>query len=126
MPTLILTGATRGIGQAGAIELAGRGAELGVVGRDAARVRATAEEARASGGGAPVHEHVADLERMDEVRRLAVKLLEAYPRIDVLANNAGAMFTSRHVTADGFEQTFALNHLAPFLLTNLLLERLAA
>jgi NAD(P)-dependent dehydrogenase (short-subunit alcohol dehydrogenase family) len=71
MPTVILTGATRGIGQAAAIELAGRGAELGVVGHDAARVRATVEDARASGGGAPVHEHVADLERMDEVRRLA-------------------------------------------------------
>jgi NAD(P)-dependent dehydrogenase (short-subunit alcohol dehydrogenase family) len=63
---------------------------------------------------------------MDEVRRLAGELLEAYPRIDVLANNAGAMFTSRHVTPDGFEQTFALNHLAPFLLTNLLPERLTA
>jgi NAD(P)-dependent dehydrogenase (short-subunit alcohol dehydrogenase family) len=126
VPIVILTGATRGIGQAAAIELAGRGAELGVVGRDAARVRATAEQARALGGGAPVHEHVADLERMGEVRRLAVELLEAYPRIDVLANNAGAMFTSRHITRDGFEQTLALNHLAPFLLTNLLLERLTA
>jgi NAD(P)-dependent dehydrogenase (short-subunit alcohol dehydrogenase family) len=126
MPTVIVTGATRGIGRAAAIELAGRGAELGVVGRDAARVRATAEQARAAGGGATVQEHVADLTRMDEVRRLAAELLEAYPRIDVLANNAGAMFTSRHVTADGFEQTFALNHLAPFLLTNLLLERLTA
>jgi len=125
MPTVILTGATRGIGQAAAIELAGRGAELGIVGRDAVRVRATAEEARAS-GGEPVHEHVADLARMNEVRRLAAELLEAYPRIDVLANNAGAMFTSRHVTPDGFEQTFALNHLAPFLLTKLLLERLTA
>jgi NAD(P)-dependent dehydrogenase (short-subunit alcohol dehydrogenase family) len=126
MPTVILTGATRGIGKAAAIELAGRGAELGVVGRDVARVRATAEEARAGGGGAPVHEHVADLARMEEVRRLAAELLETYARIDVLANNAGAMFTSRHVTPDGFEQTFALNHLAPFLLTSLLLERLTA
>ena len=126
MPTVILTGATRGIGQAAAIELAGRGVELGVVGRDAARVRATAQEARAGEGDAPVHEHVADLERMDDVRRLAAELLAAYPRIDVLANNAGAMFTSRHLTADGFEQTLALNHLAPFLLTHLLLERLTA
>jgi retinol dehydrogenase 12 len=127
MPTVIVTGATRGIGRAAAIELADRGAELGVVGRDAVRVRATAEQARAAGGGgASVREHLADLTRIEEVRRLAAELLEAYPRIDVLANNAGAMFTSRHVTADGFEQTFALNHLAPFLLTNLLLERLTA
>src|SRR2546430_15226660 len=125
MPTVILTGATRGIGQAAAIELAGRGAELGLVGRDATRVRATAEKARASGDGAMVHEHVADLARLDEVRRLAAELLESYPRIDVLANNAGAMFTSRHTTPDGLEQTFALNHLSPFLLTSLLLERIA-
>jgi NAD(P)-dependent dehydrogenase (short-subunit alcohol dehydrogenase family) len=126
MPTVVLTGATRGIGHAAAVELARRGAELAVVGRDAERVRATAAEARAAGGDAPVHEHVADLARMDDVRRLATELLARYPRIDVLVNNAGAMFTSRHVTPDGFEQTFALNHLAPFLLTNLLLERLTA
>jgi NAD(P)-dependent dehydrogenase (short-subunit alcohol dehydrogenase family) len=124
MPTVVLTGATRGIGRAAAIEIARRGAELAIVGRDAARVEATAAEARAVGGDSTVHEHVADLARMDEVRRLAAELLDAYPRIDVLVNNAGAMFTSRHVTPDGFEQTFALNHLAPFLLTNLLLDRL--
>ena len=70
-----LTGATRGIGQAAAIALASRGAELGVVGRDMVRVRATAEEARASGGGAPVREHVPDHERMDAVRRPAAELL---------------------------------------------------
>src|SRR5204862_2741891 len=93
---------------------------------DADRVRETAELARAARGGAEVHEHVADLERLDEVRRLAAEALDRYPRIDVLANNAGAMFTSRHVTSDGFERTFALNHLAPFLLTNLLLDRLEA
>jgi NAD(P)-dependent dehydrogenase (short-subunit alcohol dehydrogenase family) len=125
MPTVILTGATRGIGRAAAVELARSGAELALVGRDPERVHATAEEARKA-GGAPVHEHVADLARMDEVRRLAAELLEAHPAIDVLANNAGAMFTSRHTTPDGFEQTFALNHLAPFLLTDLLLERLRA
>ena len=120
MPTVILTGATRGIGRAAAIELARRGAEVAIVGRDADRVRETADEA-----GATVHRHVADLARMDEVRRLAAELLERYPRIDVLANNAGALFTSRNVTPDGFEQTFALNHLSPFLLTNLLMERLS-
>jgi NAD(P)-dependent dehydrogenase (short-subunit alcohol dehydrogenase family) len=126
MPTVVLTGATRGIGRAAVIELAARGTELALVGRDAERVRATAHEARESGGGAPVHEHVADLTRMNEVRRLGGELLEAHPRIDVLANNAGAMFTARHTTPEGFEQTFALNHLATFLLTHLLLDRLTA
>ena len=119
MPTVILTGATRGIGRAAAIELARRGAEVAIVGRDADRVRETAEEA-----GGTVHQHVADLARMDDVRRLAAELRDRHPRIDVLANNAGALFTSRHVTPDGFEQTFALNHLSPFLLTTLLLDRL--
>jgi NAD(P)-dependent dehydrogenase (short-subunit alcohol dehydrogenase family) len=124
-PVVTLTGATRGIGRAAAVELARQGAELALVGREGERVRATAEEARAV-GNAPVHEHVADLARMDEVRRLALELRDAYPRIDVLANNAGAMFTSRHITPDGLEHTFALNHLAPFLLTKLLLDRLVA
>ena len=124
MPFVLITGATRGIGHAATVELARRGAEVALVGRDAERVAETAEAARAAGGRAPVHEHVADLERMDEVRRLAAEVLERYRRIDVLANNAGAMFTSRHVTPDGLERTFALNHLAPFLLTNLLLDRL--
>jgi NAD(P)-dependent dehydrogenase (short-subunit alcohol dehydrogenase family) len=126
MPTVVLTGATRGIGRAAALEMAQRGAELAIVGRDRERVGATADEARAVGGGAPVHEHVADLARMDEVRQLAGELLDAHARIDVLVNNAGAMFTTRHITPDGYEQTFALNHLAPFLLTNLLLDRLVA
>src|SRR4051794_23014103 len=125
MAFVLLTGATRGIGRAAAVELARRGAEVGLVGRDAERVRAVAEEARAAGGGAPVHEHVADLAHMDDVRALAAEVLGRHPRIDVLANNAGAMFSQPRVTPDGFEQTFALNHLAPFLLTHLLRERLA-
>lgn len=124
MPLVVLTGATRGIGKAAAIELASRGAEIAIVGRDHERVAETVVEARAAGGSGAVHEHVADLASMADVRTLATELLESHPRIDVLANNAGALFTSRHVTLDGFEQTFALNHLAPFLLTELLLERL--
>jgi NAD(P)-dependent dehydrogenase (short-subunit alcohol dehydrogenase family) len=124
-PLILITGATRGIGAAAAVQLARRGAEVAVVGRDPARVRATAEAARAAGDGTPVHEHVADLLRMSEVRRLAREVLERHERIDVLANNAGAMFTSRQVTEDGFERTFALNHAAGFLLTELLRERLA-
>jgi len=95
-----------------------------VVGRERARVDAVADEARAGDGGAPVHAEVADLLLMEDVRRLAGELRERYERIDVLANNAGALFAHREVTSEGFERTFALNHLAPFLLTNLLLDRL--
>jgi NAD(P)-dependent dehydrogenase (short-subunit alcohol dehydrogenase family) len=122
---VVLTGATRGIGRAAAVELARRGAEVALVGREPERVREVADEAAAAGGGAPVHQHVADLQLMSDVRRLADEVRERYPRVDVLANNAGALFASRQVTSEGFERTFALNHLAPFLLTNLLRDRLA-
>jgi NAD(P)-dependent dehydrogenase (short-subunit alcohol dehydrogenase family) len=125
MAVVLITGATRGIGRAAALELAGRGDEVVIVGRDAERVRATASDARAAGGGAPVHEHVADLELMAAVRALAATIRERHERIDVLANNAGALFASRRETAEGLERTFALNHLAPFLLTSLLRDRLA-
>jgi NAD(P)-dependent dehydrogenase (short-subunit alcohol dehydrogenase family) len=125
MTLVLLTGATRGIGRAAAVDLAGQGAEVALVGRDAARVAAVAREARAAGGGAPVHEHVADLMLMSEVRGLAEEVRESYERIDVLANNAGALFASREETSEGLERTFALNHLAPFLLTNLLRDRLS-
>jgi len=125
MTLVLLTGATRGIGQAAAVALASEGAEVALVGRDADRVAAVAGEARAAGGGAPVHEHVADLTLMSEVRRLAEEVRTAYERIDVLANNAGALFASRKETSEGLERTLALNHLAPFLLTNLLRDRLS-
>ncbi len=124
MTLVLLTGATRGIGRAAAIELAKNGVEVAIVGRERERVEDVAREARAAGGSAPVHEHVADLMLMAEVRALAEEVRERYEHIDVLANNAGALFASRKVTAEGFEQTFALNHLAPFLLTNLLRDRL--
>jgi NAD(P)-dependent dehydrogenase (short-subunit alcohol dehydrogenase family) len=124
MTLVLLTGATRGIGQAAAVELARQGASVALVGRDGDRVAAVAQEARAAGGGAPVHEHVADLTLMSEVRRLADDVRERHEHVDVLANNAGALFASREETSEGLERTFALNHLAPFLLTNLLLDRL--
>ena len=125
MTLVLLTGATRGIGQAAAIGMAREGVEVALVGRDADRVSAVAREARATGGGAPVHEHVADLTLMDEVRALAAEVSARYERIDVLANNAGALFASRRLTSEGLERTFALNHLAPFLLTNLLRDHLS-
>ncbi len=124
MTLVLLTGATRGIGRAAAIELASQGAEVALVGREPERVQAVAREARAAGGGAPVHEHVADLTLMVEVRGLAEEVCASYEHIDVLANNAGALFASRKLTSEGLERTFALNHLAPFLLTNLLRDRL--
>ncbi len=124
MTFVLLTGATRGIGQAAAIELARQGAEVALVGREPERVTAVARDAVAAGGGAPVHEHVADLSLMSDVRGLAEEVHERYGHIDVLANNAGALFASRQETSEGLERTFALNHLAPFLLTNLLLDRL--
>ncbi len=124
MTFVLLTGATRGIGRAAAVELASRGAEVALVGRDPERVQAVASEARAAGGGAEVHEHVADLTLMADVRTLAAEVRERYGQIDVLANNAGALFASRAETPEGHERTFALNHLAPFLLTNLLRDRL--
>ena len=96
------------------------------MGRDPERVRAVAAEAKQAGAGAPVHQYVADLALMADVRTLAEQIRGRYERIDVLANNAGAMFATRRETAEGFEQTFALNHLAPFLLTSLLRDRLAS
>jgi retinol dehydrogenase 12 len=122
---VLITGATRGIGRAAAVALARQGIELALVGREAERVKAVSREATAAGTGAPVHEHVADLTLMSEVRALAAEARERYEHVDVLANNAGALFSSRKETSEGLERTFALNHLAPFLLTSLLRDRLS-
>src|SRR5215471_16831731 len=100
MTLVVLTGATRGIGRAAAIELASERAELAIVGREPQRVKAVANEATATGGGAPVHQHVADLTLMSEVRTLADELRARHDHIDVLANNAGALFASRQTTAE--------------------------
>ena len=124
MTLVLLTGATRGIGRAAAIDLARQGAEVAIVGRESERVRVVAQEAKAAVAGAIIHEHVADLMLMADVRRLAQEVRDRYEHIDVLANNAGALFASRQETSEGLERTFALNHLAPFLLTNLLRDRL--
>jgi NAD(P)-dependent dehydrogenase (short-subunit alcohol dehydrogenase family) len=121
--TVLVTGGTGGIGRATAEGLAGLGARVAVVGRDTERThRAAAEIARSTGG--TVDAFVADLSAQEEVRRLAAEVLATYPRLDVLVNNVGGYWAHRHLTADGLEHTFALNHLAPFLLTDLLLPRL--
>jgi retinol dehydrogenase 14 len=122
--TVLVTGATGGIGKATALGLAARGAHLAITGRDLGRTEAAAREIHAA-GGSPVDVFVADLSSQSEVRRLAAEVLQHLPRLDVLVNNVGGYWNSRHVTVDGLERTFAINHLAPFLLTNLLLDRLA-
>ena len=102
------------------------GARVGITGRDRARAEGAAAEIVRESGNPAVDVFVADMSSQAEVRRLAGEVLAAYPRLDVLLNNVGGFWAHRHVTADGLEHTFALNHLAPFLLTDLLLERLVA
>ena len=120
--TVLVTGGSSGIGKATALGLATTGAHLAITGRDRERTHGAARDIRAAGG--PVDVFVADLSSQTEVRRLADEVLQRLPRIDVLVNNVGGYWNSRHVTADGLERTFALNHLAPFLLTHLLFDRL--
>lgn len=124
--TVLVTGGTGGIGMATAEGLARLGARVGIVGRDDRRARAAAEHIAAVSGNPKIDSHVADLSSQAHVRRLAGEVLAAYPRLDVLVNNVGGFWATRHVTVDGLEHTFAVNHLAPFLLTGLLLDRLEA
>ena len=121
--TVVVTGSSGGIGRATAMRLAQMGATVAVTGRNESRTEEAAAQIR-DATGAPVHAFTADLSAQAEVRRLAAELLDALPRIDVLVNNAGGYWNTRHVTDDGLERTFAINHLAPFLLTSLLLNRL--
>ena len=117
--TIVITGASDGIGAMAARELQHDGHRVVIVGRSPQKTEAVAQAIGA--------EHfLADFARLDDVRKLAADLDAACPRIDVLANNAGGIFGERDKTADGFEKTFQVNHLAPFLLTSLLMEKLLA
>ena len=120
----VVTGATSGIGKAAATALARLGAQVVLVGRDRGRAEATAAQIGSVATQPPAVD-IADLGAMDQVRALAERLA-ALDRIDVLINNAGLVLGERRGTPDGFEHVFAVNHLAPFLLTNLLLPRLTA
>lgn len=116
--TVLVTGGTGGIGLATATGLARLGARVGIVGRSGRRGATAADAVRLQVPSAEVDVFVADLSEQAEVRRLAAEVHAAYPRLDVLVNNVGGYWAHRHVTADGLEHTFALNHLAPFLLTH--------
>ena len=124
--SVLVTGGTGGIGKATATGLAALGARVGITGRDQARTEAAAAGIRAAPGSPAVDAFAADMSAQAGVRRLAAQVADTYPRLDVLVNNVGGFWAHRHVTADGLERTFALNHLAPFLLTGLLLDRLTA
>ena len=117
--TIIITGASDGIGAEAARALSGAGDRIVIVGRSPEKTAAVALELDAD-------YFIADFASLDEVRELAATLLERYPRIDVLANNAGGIMGERSLTVDGNEKTLQVNHLAPFLLTSLLIERLVA
>ncbi len=122
--TVVITGATSGIGEVAAKELAGKGARVVLIGRSLAKCEATAAMIRQATGNPDVDYLVADLSSQADIRRLASDLKGRFPRIDVLINNAGAMFDPRQESVDGIEMTWALNHLGYFLLTDLLLDTL--
>jgi len=122
----IVTGATHGIGRATARALAASGATVLVHGRDLARARAVAEDISRDTANPEVRFVQADFAQLAQVRRLAQELQSLLPRLDVLINNAAVMAAARARSAEGYDLTFAVNHLAPFLLTNLLLDKLKA
>jgi NAD(P)-dependent dehydrogenase (short-subunit alcohol dehydrogenase family) len=124
--TCVITGATSGIGRAAAFALAREGLRLALVARNREKAEATAREIARATPGAAVDVFVADLAVQAQIRRVAGELSARLPRIDVLLNNAGIVNLRREETPDGIEATFAVNHLAYFLLTELLLDRLRA
>jgi NAD(P)-dependent dehydrogenase (short-subunit alcohol dehydrogenase family) len=123
--TIVITGATSGIGEIAAIRLAEQGARIVFTTRDKARADATLEKLRRANAASEHVVHLADLSLLAEMKRVANEIAEE-PRIDVLINNAGALFNRRQETGDGLEKTFALNHMSYFVVTNLLLPKLKA
>ncbi len=124
--TVVATGATSGIGEVAVVELARRGARIVFIARDEGRAEATLRRLETIAPRLGHRVHLADLSSMAETRRVGAAIAAGEQRIDVLINNAGAMFASRRVTPEGLELTFALNHMAYFLLTTALRDRLVA
>src|SRR5438874_1431798 len=122
---VVITGATSGIGQETARALADMGARVVMINRNLQKAEAVAEELRRNATGS-IELVQGDMSSFESIRRAAAEVLDRYPRIDVFISNAGVFRARRHETADGLEEVFAVNHLAPFLLTNLLLDRLKA
>ena len=123
---MIVTGATNGIGEAAAIELARRGAHVGIVARNPTKAEATVGRMREAAPGAPVEVFIGDLALMADVRTVAAEILDRFERIDVLVNNAGIQLPEQRTTAEGLPEMIAVNYLAPWLLTSLLRDRLVA
>lgn len=124
--TAVITGATGGLGLEAAAMLAGQGAAVVLVGRDPGRLQAALHEVRGRTGSSAVSGLKANLDSQTEVRQLASDILARAPRLNLLINNAGTVYARRTTTPDGIEATFAVNHLAPYLLTRLLLDRIGA
>src|SRR5215831_11513620 len=124
--TVVITGGTSGIGEVAAEILAKKGARIVLVARDKTRGEATLARLRNSAPGVAHSVYLADLTRLAEMKRVAAQIADQEPRIDVLINNAGALFAQRRLTQDRLEFTFALNHMAYFVLTEGLRERLLA
>jgi NAD(P)-dependent dehydrogenase (short-subunit alcohol dehydrogenase family) len=124
--TVVITGAASGIGEVAALTLAKMGARIVAVARSRQRGEATLAQLRSSAPGIAHAIHFADLSRLNEMKRVAAQIADQESRIDVLINNAGAIFATRQLTEDGLERTFALNHMAYFVVTAGLRERLLA
>ena len=122
----LITGGTNGIGKVAALELARKGATVIIVGRNAAKTAQLVEEIKAVTGSKTVDSLLGDLSSQADVRRVAAEFKQKYTRLHVLLNNAGVLNMDRQLSVDGIEMTFALNHLAYFLLTNLLLDTIKA
>jgi NAD(P)-dependent dehydrogenase (short-subunit alcohol dehydrogenase family) len=124
--TVVVTGGTSGNGEVAATRLAQMGARIVLIARDKARTDATLAKLKAANPGAQHAAHLADLSSIAAMKRVAAEVAAAEPRIDVLVNNAGAVFFGRKVSVDGLEMTFATNHMAYFVVTNILLPNLKA